>query len=214
MTHFSPIDCPFCRFHRPARLAMALRCSPFSPRWPRPVPPTPAAAGPGAYDGTWNVVFATRRGQLQFGPQRPVHGLGQPGFVGGRRQGLRRHQPRRGGCRSRFQVGASQASGSGRLVGSSAARGRWSGIITGDRCSGTLAGARGAETHDAVPGSASAQTDLCAASGTAKCPGAISDGPSHRCRSRQISAAPAPSRPGGLRNARPARPWRIRRRRP
>ena len=30
----------------------------------------------------------------------------------------------------------------------------------------------------------------------------------------RISAAPAPSRPGGLRNARPARPWRTRRRRP
>jgi len=30
----------------------------------------------------------------------------------------------------------------------------------------------------------------------------------------RISAAPAPSRPGGLRNARPARPWRTRRHRP
>jgi hypothetical protein len=32
-------------------------------------------------------------------------------------------------------VGASRASGSGRLVGGSGS-GRWSGIITGDRCSG------------------------------------------------------------------------------
>ena len=36
----------------------------------------------------------------------------------------------------------------------------------------------------------------------------------HQFQSTRISAAPAPSRPGGLRNARPARPWRTRRRRP
>jgi hypothetical protein len=33
-------------------------------------------------------------------------------------------------------VGASRASGGGRLVGNFGS-GRWSGIITGDRCSGT-----------------------------------------------------------------------------
>jgi hypothetical protein len=35
-----------------------------------------------------------------------------------------------------IQVGASHASGSGRLAGNSGS-GRWSGIITGDSCSGT-----------------------------------------------------------------------------
>ena len=46
----------------------------------------------------------------------------------------------RGGSVSvRISVGASWANGSGRLAGNSGA-GRWSGIITGDRCSGSLAG--------------------------------------------------------------------------
>ncbi len=35
-----------------------------------------------------------------------------------------------------ISIGASHASGGGRLVGNSG-YGRWSGIITGDRCSGT-----------------------------------------------------------------------------
>jgi len=35
-----------------------------------------------------------------------------------------------------IRVGASHASGSGRLFGNSGS-GRWSGIITGDRCSGS-----------------------------------------------------------------------------
>ena len=92
-------------------------------------------AGPGAYDGTWNVLVHHPGRQLQLDQQRSVHGVGPPGFIGRRRQGHRRHQPRRR-VAVQISVGASVASGSGRLAGNSGA-GRWSGIITGDRCSGT-----------------------------------------------------------------------------
>src|SRR5712675_37191 len=64
--------------------------------------------GGGAYDGTWNVVFATTRGNCSSGYSVP------------------------------FQVAGNRVSsaGGGRLAGTSGA-GSWSGIITGDRCSGT-----------------------------------------------------------------------------
>jgi hypothetical protein len=42
----------------------------------------------------------------------------------------------------RIVVGASWANGNGRLAGSSGA-GRWSGLITGDRCSGIWQATRG-----------------------------------------------------------------------
>ena len=42
---------------------------------------------------------------------------------------------RKGNVTVRITVGASYADGSGRLAGNSGA-GRWSGLITGDRCSG------------------------------------------------------------------------------
>ena len=73
--------------------------------------------------------------QLQLRLQRPVPGDGNPGVVGRRRQGLRHGQPR-GAVAVNVSVGASKASGGGRLAGTSGA-GSWSGIITGDRCSGT-----------------------------------------------------------------------------
>ena len=67
-----------------------------------------AARAAGAYNGTWNVVFATTRGNCSSGYSVP------------------------------FQVTGTRVSsaGGGRLAGASGA-GSWSGIITGDRCSGT-----------------------------------------------------------------------------
>ena len=91
--------------------------------------------GGGAYDGTWNVVFATTRGNCSSGYSVPfaVAGNRVSSAGGGRVSG----SVNRGGAVAvNVSVGASKASGGGRLAGTSGA-GSWSGIITGDRCSGT-----------------------------------------------------------------------------
>jgi hypothetical protein len=98
---------------------------------------SPAAAGtrPGAYDGNWNVTFTTRAGNCSSTNSAPftVSG-GRLSSAGGGKV--------TGGINSagivlvRISVGLSVANGSGRLVGNSGA-GRWSGVITGDRCRGT-----------------------------------------------------------------------------
>jgi len=102
------------------------------------VPPSADAATrrrAGVYDGTWNVVFATTRGNCSSGYSVPFTVIG--GRVssagGGRVSGS---VSRAGAVAVNVSVGASRASGGGRLVGSYGA-GAWRGIITGDRCSGT-----------------------------------------------------------------------------
>ena len=102
------------------------------------VPPSAEAAArrrAGVYDGTWNVVFATTRGNCSSGYSVPFTVIG--GRVssagGGRVSGS---VNRAGAVAVNVSVGASRASGGGRLVGSYGA-GAWRGIITGDRCSGT-----------------------------------------------------------------------------
>jgi hypothetical protein len=95
----------------------------------------------GVYDGTWTTVFATTRGNCSSGYSVPflVTGSRVSSAGGGRVSG----SVRRGGSVAvAVQVGASHASGGGRLVGN-AGSGRWSGIITGDRCSGTWQATRG-----------------------------------------------------------------------
>ena len=133
MTHFSPIDCPF-RSHRARALRWisavlavfaALTCPALPmPKW-----------RPGAYDGTWNVTFATQAGNCSSANNVPfsVVGTRVSSAGGGKVTG---GISRAGVVSVRIRVGASHASGSGRLVGNSGA-GRWSGIITGDRCSGS-----------------------------------------------------------------------------
>ena len=93
-----------------------------------------AARRAGAYDGTWNVVFATKRGNCSSGYSVPftVHGSRVSSAGGGRVSGS---ISRAGGVAVAVSVGSSRASGGGRLAGNSGA-GSWSGIITGDRCSG------------------------------------------------------------------------------
>ena len=89
----------------------------------------------GAYDGVWNVVFATTRGNCSSGYSVPftVTGNRVSSAGGGRVSG----SVNRGGAVAvRVSVGASKASGGGRLAGSYGA-GSWRGIITGDYCSGT-----------------------------------------------------------------------------
>jgi hypothetical protein len=89
----------------------------------------------GAYDGTWNVVFATTRGNCSSGYRIPfaVSGSRVSSAGGGRVSGT---VNRAGAVAVNVSVGASKASGGGRLTGTSGA-GSWRGIITGDRCSGT-----------------------------------------------------------------------------
>jgi hypothetical protein len=89
----------------------------------------------GAYDGTWNVVFATTRGNCSSGYSVPfmVAGSRVLSAGGGRVSGS---VNRNGVVAVNVSVGASKASGGGRLAGAHGA-GAWHGIITGDRCSGT-----------------------------------------------------------------------------
>jgi hypothetical protein len=97
--------------------------------------PGAADARTGAYDGVWNVLFATQRGNCSSTNSVPftVMGTRVSSAGGGKVTG----GIGRGGAVSvNISVGASKASGSGRLAGNSGT-GRWSGIITGDRCSGT-----------------------------------------------------------------------------
>jgi hypothetical protein len=88
-----------------------------------------------AYDGTWNVVFATTRGNCSSGYSVPFTVIGSrvSSAGGGRVSGW---VNRAGGVAVRVSVGASKASGGGRLAGAYGA-GAWHGIITDDRCSGT-----------------------------------------------------------------------------
>ena len=94
-----------------------------------------APARAGGYDGTWTTVFATTRGNCSSGYSVPflVHGGRVSSAGGGHVSGS---VNRTGGVAVAVSVGASHATGGGRLAGSSG-YGRWSGIITGDRCSGT-----------------------------------------------------------------------------
>jgi hypothetical protein len=93
------------------------------------------AVRPGAYDGTWNVIFATQAGNCSSTNSVPfaVAGRKVSSAGGGKVTG---GISRAGVVSVNIQVGASHASGNGRLVGNSGS-GRWSGIITGDRCSGS-----------------------------------------------------------------------------
>ena len=93
------------------------------------------AAMAGAYDGTWNVVFFTQAGNCSSTNSVPfaVAGRSVSSAGGGKVTG---GISRGGVVAVNISVGASHASGSGRLVGNSGS-GRWSGIITGDKCSGS-----------------------------------------------------------------------------
>ena len=93
------------------------------------------AARVGAYDGIWNVVFSTQMGNCSSTNSVPftVSGRRVSSAGGGKVSG---GISRNGVVAVSISVGASHASGSGRLVGNSGS-GRWSGIITGDTCSGS-----------------------------------------------------------------------------
>src|ERR1700694_3740342 len=95
----------------------------------------------GAYDGVWNVVFATQAGNCSSTNSVPFTVSGHRGSsaAGGKVTG---GIGRGGSVSVRISVGASVATGSGRLAGNSGG-GRGSGIIFGDRCRGIWQAARG-----------------------------------------------------------------------
>jgi hypothetical protein len=93
-----------------------------------------AATRAGVYDGVWNVMFATQAGNCSSNSVPfTVAGTRVSSAGGGKVTG---GVSRAGIVSVNISVGASKASGNGRLAGTSGA-GRWSGIIQGDRCSGT-----------------------------------------------------------------------------
>jgi hypothetical protein len=120
-------------FSRSALAAVAIAASII------PVAAEARIAGP--YDGVWNVVFATTRGNCSSGTSIPftVTGTRVSSAGGGRVAGT---VNRAGGVAVTASVGASRANGRGRLVGNSGS-GSWAGIISGDRCSGTWQATRG-----------------------------------------------------------------------
>jgi hypothetical protein len=139
MTHFDRLITPFTAL---PRLSTLRYLSLFAALVTMAVPADAATrtrAG-GAYDGNWNVVFATTRGNCSSGHSVPftVSGSRVSSAGGGRVSGS---VNRAGAVVVNVSVGASKASGGGRLAGTGGA-GSWSGIITGDRCSGTWQAAR------------------------------------------------------------------------
>ena len=103
--------------------------------------PGVADARQGAYDGTWNVTFTPQAGNCHASNTVPfmVQGTRVSSAGGGKVTG---GVSGNGSVSVRISVGASWANGGGRLAGNSGA-GRWSGIITGDRCSGVWQATRG-----------------------------------------------------------------------
>jgi hypothetical protein len=103
---------------------------------------SPAAAGtrPGAYDGSWSVTFTTRAGNCSSNNSAPfnVSGTQVSSAGGGKVTG---GVTPNGAVFVHISVGLSAADGKGRLVGNSGT-GRWSGLILGDRCSGTWQASR------------------------------------------------------------------------
>jgi len=103
--------------------------------------PTARMARPGAYDGVWNVLFATQAGNCSSTNSVPFTVTGRRVSSAGGGKVTGGISPA-GVVSVRISVGASVATGSGRLSGNSGA-GRWSGIITGDKCSGVWQASRG-----------------------------------------------------------------------
>jgi hypothetical protein len=96
--------------------------------------PSVADARIGAYDGTWKVTFTPQAGNCHASNTVPftVMGTRVSSAGGGKVTG---GVTGTGSVSVRISVGASWANGGGRLAGNSGA-GRWSGIISGDSCSG------------------------------------------------------------------------------
>ena len=115
-------------FARPRRLALLAVLA-------AAMVPSAADARTANYDGIWNVTFATTRGNCSSGYSVPftVTGSRVSSAGGGRVSGK---VNRSGAVAVQVSVGASHATGGGRLAGMSGA-GSWRGVISGDQCSAT-----------------------------------------------------------------------------
>ena len=101
--------------------------------------PVNAAPRAGGFDGTWNVTFTTRAGNCSSNSAPfNVSGTRISSAGGGKVSGS---VSPAGAVSVNASLGASHASGSGRLVGNSGS-GRWTGVISGDKCSGTWQASR------------------------------------------------------------------------
>ena len=128
MAHLSQTLFSLTDFARPRRLALLAVLATAAL-------PSTADARLAGYDGIWNVTFATTRGNCSSGYSVPftVTGRRVSSAGGGRVSGM----VKRGGAVAvHVSVGASHASGGGRLAGVNGT-GSWKGIISGDLCSGT-----------------------------------------------------------------------------
>jgi hypothetical protein len=136
MAHFSQSLSSLTEFARPRHLARLLvpLLVPLAVLVTAALPST-ADARAGGYDGIWNVTFATTRGNCSSGYSVPftVTGRRVSSAGGGRVSGT---VNRGGAVAVEVSVGASHATGGGRLAGVAGA-GSWRGIISGDQCSGT-----------------------------------------------------------------------------
>jgi hypothetical protein len=132
MARFSQSLSSLTEFVRPRHLARLL--APLAVLATAALPST-ADARAGGYGGIWNVTFATTRGNCSSGYSVPftVTGSRVSSAGGGRVSG---RVNRSGTVAVQVSVGASHASGGGRLAGVNGA-GSWRGIISGDQCSGT-----------------------------------------------------------------------------
>ena len=140
MTDFSRPSSPASSFFAVFRPSRALRALPLLACLAAGMlsGPAEAKARPargGAYDGVWNVVFATTQGTCSSGYSVPftVTGSRVSSAGGGRVSGA---VNRAGSVAVNVSVGRSHASGGGRLAAGNGA-GTWRGEISGDRCSGT-----------------------------------------------------------------------------
>ena len=189
----------FADFSRDARLAKDLWPPPF---WPLAAPGAAGAGLGGGYDGLWNVLIITQAGSCDPAYSYPFRVSGGRISSAGAAN-VSGSVGRGGGVMVRISAGGSVASGSG------TARRQFR---------------RGPLERQSVVGEL--QRPLA---GDARLTNGQENGPPDRLTGRhskfinaqnsarrsrsRISAAPEPSPPGGLRSARPARPWRSRRRR-
>lgn len=128
MAHFSRSSFPLSIITRPYCLALMTALATAAL-------PSTADARMRGYDGVWNVTFATTRGNCSSGYSVPFTVIGgRVWSAGGGRVSGRVN--RRGAVAVHVSVGASHASGGGRL-GGAAGGGSWRGVISGDRCRGT-----------------------------------------------------------------------------